>query len=144
MPASLHQHALAGIDQDDRQLRARGAGRHVAGILLMARCVGDDERALRGVEISVGNVDRDALLALGFKAVNEEREIDVVTGRAMPRGILDQARQLILEDKLRICSIRPISVDLPSSTEPQVMKRSRFLVGPLRRDRLANIVSHQK
>ena len=41
-----------------------GAGRHVAGVLLVARRVGDDEGALLGREIAVGDVD-GALLALG-------------------------------------------------------------------------------
>ena len=47
MPPGLDQHALARIDQDDGELGVRGAGRHVAGVLLVARRVGDDERALR-------------------------------------------------------------------------------------------------
>ena len=42
----LHQDALAGIDQDDGELRVGGAGRHVAGILLVAGRVGDHERAV--------------------------------------------------------------------------------------------------
>ena len=37
MPPRLRQHALARIDQDDGERRARGAGRHVARVLLMAR-----------------------------------------------------------------------------------------------------------
>ena len=39
----LGQHALARIGQDDRDIDIGRTGRHVAGILLMARCVGDDE-----------------------------------------------------------------------------------------------------
>ena len=44
--------------------------------------VGDDERAARGREIAVGDIDRDALLALVFEPVEQQREIDVVAGRA--------------------------------------------------------------
>jgi hypothetical protein len=42
-------------------------------------------------------------------------------------GILLKAEKLILEQQLGIVEQRPISVDLPSSTEPQVRKRSRLL-----------------
>jgi hypothetical protein len=34
---ALRQHAFAGIDQDNREIGGRGAGRHVAGILFVAR-----------------------------------------------------------------------------------------------------------
>ncbi len=44
----------------------------------MAGGVGDDELALLRGEKAVGDVDGDALLALGLEAVDEEREIDVV------------------------------------------------------------------
>jgi hypothetical protein len=37
----------------------------------VARRVGQDERALRRGEVAVGDVDRDALLALGAQAVGE-------------------------------------------------------------------------
>ena len=77
----LRQHALARIDQEDGEIGVRGAGRHVAGVLLMAGRVGDDELALVGGEEAVGDVDGDALLALGLEAVDQQREIDVVAGR---------------------------------------------------------------
>ena len=41
----LRQQALARVDQQDREIGVRGAGRHVAGVLLVAGRVGDDERA---------------------------------------------------------------------------------------------------
>jgi hypothetical protein len=50
----------------------RGAGDHVAGILLVAGRVGDDELALVGGEEAVGDVDGDALLALGGEAVDQQ------------------------------------------------------------------------
>ena len=43
----LLQDAVAGVDQDDRQVAVRRAGRHVARVLLVARAVGDDELAAR-------------------------------------------------------------------------------------------------
>ena len=54
-----------------------GAGGHVAGVLLVAGRVGDDELALVGGEVAVGDVDGDALLALGLEAVGEQGEIDL-------------------------------------------------------------------
>ena len=37
MAPGLRQHALARIDQDDGEVGSRGAGRHVARVLLVAR-----------------------------------------------------------------------------------------------------------
>ena len=71
----LRQHALAGIDQHHRQIGGRGAGRHVAGVLLVAGRVGDDEAAPAGGEETVGDVDGDALLALGLETVHKQRQV---------------------------------------------------------------------
>ena len=46
--ARLRQHSLAGIDQDNRQRRRRSTGRHIAGVLLVAGRVGDDEHSTVG------------------------------------------------------------------------------------------------
>ena len=83
MPPGLRQHALARVDQDDGELGVGGAGRHVARVLLVARRVGDDELAPVGGEEAIGDVDGDALLALGFQPVDQQREIDVAAGRAV-------------------------------------------------------------
>jgi hypothetical protein len=48
----------------------------------VARRVGDDELALVGGEEAVGDVDGDALLALGLQAVDQQREVDVLALRA--------------------------------------------------------------
>src|SRR6185312_4103660 len=69
MPARLFRDAVSGIDEDDDQIGIAGAGDHVAGILDMARRIGDDELAPRRREIFVGHVDGDTLLALGAKTV---------------------------------------------------------------------------
>src|SRR5437016_5791457 len=50
----LRQNTLPRIDQKHRKVAGRGARRHVAGVLLMAGRVGDDELAFRGGEIAVG------------------------------------------------------------------------------------------
>ena len=43
----------------------------------MAGRVGDDEAALCGGEVAVGDVDRDALLTLGAQTIGEVGEIDL-------------------------------------------------------------------
>ena len=93
----------------------------------MARGVGDDELALLGGEEAVGDVDGDALLALGGQAVDQQREVELAAARTdLLRVALERASwsSKIIFDSY---SSRPIRVDLPSSTEPQVMKRSRLL-----------------
>ena len=69
--ARLALHPVARIDEQDRDVGVRGAGRHVAGILLVPGRIDDDEAAMRGFEIAPGNVNGDALLALGLKAVEQ-------------------------------------------------------------------------
>jgi hypothetical protein len=121
--AGLRQHALARVDQDDREVGGRRGGDHVAGVLLVARRVGDDVLARAGGEVAVGDVDGDALFALGLQAVGEQREVDAPMPRfsrcARWRDRVS-ARMVLVSN-----SRRPISVLLPSSTLPQVRKRSR-------------------
>ena len=74
------------VDQDDHGIGGGGAGYHVAGVLFVARGVGDDEFALRGGEIAVGHVDGDALFALGFQAVRQQRQVDGVAHGALMLG----------------------------------------------------------
>ena len=68
----------------------------------MARRVGNDELALLGGEETVGDIDGDALLALGLQAVNQEGEIDLLADRAVFLGIAFQRSQLVLEDQLGV------------------------------------------
>src|SRR3990172_147000 len=63
---------VRGVKQDDGEVGGGRAGDHVAGVLLVARGVGDDEAAAGRGEVPVGHVDGDALLALGLEAVGEE------------------------------------------------------------------------
>ena len=101
VPARLRQHALARIDHQHGGVGGRGAGHHVARILLVAGRVGDDELALVGGEEAVGDIDRDALLALGGEAVNEQREIERFALRAVFLRIRCDGGELILEQHLR-------------------------------------------
>ena len=49
----------------------------------MAGGVSDDEFSFGGGEVAVGDVDGDALLALGLEAVGEEGEVDAAAGGAV-------------------------------------------------------------
>ncbi len=102
VPAGLRQHALARVDEDDREVGVRGTGRHVAGVLLVARGVGDDELALVGRKEAVGDIDGDALLPLRGEAIHEQGEIDAfITDRAVP-ALLAEGSELVVEDELAV------------------------------------------
>ena len=68
----------AGVDEDEPEVGRRGAGDHVARVLHVPRAVGEDEAAAGGREVAVGDVDGDALLALGTQAVDKQREVHAV------------------------------------------------------------------
>jgi len=92
----------------------------------VAGAVGDDEVAMRRGEVAVGDVDRDALLALGPQPIGEQGQVDVVVATALAdrRDVFE----LVLEDRLRVVGSRPMSVDSPSSTLPTVAKWSGWVV----------------
>ena len=72
MAARLRQDALRRIDEDDGEVGKRGSAGHVARVLLMARRVSTDEAAVVRREITVGDIDRDALLALREQPVQQQ------------------------------------------------------------------------
>ena len=100
VPARLLEQPVAGVDQHDRQLCGRRAGHHVAGVLDVPRGVGDDEFPLGRGEVAVGDVDGDALLALGAQAVGHQSQVGVVVS-AFLGGALDGG-QLVLHDGLGV------------------------------------------
>ena len=103
----LGQDPLAGVDQDHGQLGGRGAGDHVARVLLVARRVGHDELAVLGREEAVGHVDGDALLALGGQAVDQEGEVELAAlGADLLRVGLERG-QVVLEDQLGLVEEAP-------------------------------------
>src|SRR4051812_11077834 len=90
----------------------------------MARRVGNDELALVGREISVRNVDRDALLPLVLEPIGKQREIDFLAGRPVARTVLLDGRKLILVDHLRFIEQPPDQRALaviyaPASDKPE-------------------------
>ena len=100
MPAALLEDALASVDEDQGEVSGRGSGHHVAGVLDVTRGVRDDELAFGRGEVSVGHVDRDALLALGPKTVGEQGQVDVVFA-AITAGAFD-GLHLVLEHSLGV------------------------------------------
>ena len=135
MAPGLRQHALARVDQDHRQVRGRGAGDHVARVLLVAGGVGDDELAPLGGEEAVGDVDGDALLALGRQAVDQQGEVDVAALRARPASSRPRAppagrRRASCESySSRPISVRLAVVDAAAGDEAQQVLCSCAQVG---------------
>ena len=99
MAARLDQHALAGVDQHHGGIGRGCAGGHVARVLLVARRVRNDELAARRGEVAIGNIDGDALLALGAQAVGEQRKIDLA-GRG--GSLAFNGAHLVFVDRLRV------------------------------------------
>lgn len=102
MAPGLRENSLVAIDEDDGEIGCRSAGYHVAGIFLVARRVGNDEFALRRGEIAVGDVDGDALLALGLEPVEQQSKVDFLAIGAGRSTDPAEIRQLVLEDQLGI------------------------------------------
>ncbi len=100
--ARLGQKPLAGVDQQQRHVGVGGAGRHVAGVLLVAGRIGGDEISPVGGKEAIGHVDGDALLALGDETVDQQREIDALLAHMPVAAVLFQRRQLVVEDHLAV------------------------------------------
>ena len=98
VPGGLGKHALLGVHENDGEIGRRGAGGHVAGVLLVARSVRHEERAARRFEAAVGDVDRDSLLALGLEAVHEKGQVGTVALSAVAAGGALNGLQLVFED----------------------------------------------
>ena len=132
----LGQDALAGVDEDHRDVGRRGAGHHVPRVLLVARRVGDDELATLGGEEPVRDVDRDALLAFGRQSVEQQREVEVATLCADLRRVDLERGQMVLEHEVRLVQEAPDEralavVDAAARDEPQqalVLVRTEVLV----------------
>ena len=79
-------------------------------------------------EVAVGDVDGDALLALGPQAVGEQREVRVLVA-PLARRALDRL-ELVLEDRLRVVEQpaderRLAVVDGPGGGEPQELRHQK-------------------
>ena len=100
VPTGLLDDPLAGVDEHEGEVGRRVPGHHVAGVLDVAGRVGDDELPRRGGEVPVGDVDGDALLALGPQAVGQQGQVGVLVA-PLAAHPLDRL-ELVLEDGLRV------------------------------------------
>ena len=89
---------MTSVNEDNRQVACRRTGRHIASVLLVSWAVGNDELSFSGREISVGYVDRDALLSFRLQAICKQRRVKVATCRAMRGRILFKRFKSILVD----------------------------------------------
>ena len=85
---------FGGVDQHHRSVGAAGGGDHVAGVLLVAGGIADDELARCGAEVAVGDVDGDALLTLRTQAIGQQGQIGLTLAL--------HACQLILQHRLGV------------------------------------------
>jgi hypothetical protein len=69
--------------------------------------IGDDESAPSSGEKPVSDIDGYALLPLILKPVQQEREVDAVTGRTETSRVALQRRDLVVEDQPAIMEQPP-------------------------------------
>src|SRR5699024_801006 len=98
--AGLLDDAVAGVDKQNYNLGGGDAGDGVAGVLHVAWGISQDEGALVGGEVAVGNVDGDALLTLGAQAVDEEGQVEAF--EATVGGGALYGSQLISKNRLGV------------------------------------------
>ena len=107
MAPRLLEHAVAGVQQHDAQVRGGRARDHVAGVRHVPRGVRDDERPARRREVAVRDVDRDALLALRAQPVGDEREIDAAVLAVPTPARAPQRVELIVRERARVVQQSP-------------------------------------
>ena len=73
MAARLGKHALARVDQNNGKIGRGSARNHIARVLLVARCVGNDEFALGRRKVTISHINGNALLTLRLQAVGKQR-----------------------------------------------------------------------
>src|SRR5262249_39596632 len=97
----LRAGAQAGVGEGGGQgggVGGGGPGGDVGGVRLVPGGVGDDELGALGGEVAVGDVEGDALLALGERAVDEEAVVDLPAGRALLGRVPPEGRELVVVD----------------------------------------------
>ena len=96
MAERLQRQALGGIDQQDHGVRGRCTGRHVPGVLDMARTVRDQKPAARRPQMSPRDVDGDALLPFGRQPIQKKRVIRLRTAGTVLRARSIEGSQLVI------------------------------------------------
>ena len=103
----LGQHALACVHQHHGHVCGGRTGHHIAGVLLVPRCVGHDELALVGREESIGHVNGDALLALGGQAVHQQGKVNLLALGAHAFAVGFQSLQLVFKNHFAVVKQAP-------------------------------------
>ena len=99
----LREDTLASVDENDGELGGRCAGGHVPRVLLVTWGVGNDIFSRFGRKETIGDVDRDALLALRCRDRRRATPDRVLlTDGAEPLRIDLERGELILEDHLQL------------------------------------------
>ena len=90
-------HAKRQFYENNRHIGGGGPGNHVAGVLSMPRGVRDDKLAPWSREITLSDINSDALFPLGPQPISQKRQINMhVTPLA--RTFLNRL-ELILKDR---------------------------------------------
>ena len=95
MPFGLGDHAFAGIGQQNGQVGGGTTGNHVAGILLVTRCISNDKLPFGRGEIAVSHINGDPLFTFGFQSVEQQRVIDLLTGMSHAFAVAFQCGELV-------------------------------------------------
>src|SRR5699024_294102 len=69
MTTSLSLHTVTRINQNNRKVTGRCTCRHVTGVLLMPRSVGNDELTFFRREITICHINSNALLTFSLQAI---------------------------------------------------------------------------
>ena len=101
MPSRLRQNSLTSIGKQDSKFRGRCATCHVTRVLLVAGCVGHNERPARGRKVTIGYVDGDALLPLGLEPIDEKSEVNAAS-RPITLTVLFDGPKLIIWNQITI------------------------------------------
>ena len=137
MPPRLCEQALARVDHEHGKVGGRRRRRHIAGVLLVAGRVRNDEGAAVGGEEAPRDIDRDALFALGFQSVEQQREVEIAAGGAVAAGVARERPLMIFEQELCVVEQpaderRLAVVDRTAGEEAQMAAFARrlWLQGP--------------
>ena len=100
--ARLGEHPFARVNQDNRHVGGGCACDHIAGVLLVSRCVGHDKLALFGGEKAVGHINGNALFPLGRKAIYQKRKVNFAALGAHLFAVSLQCCKLVFKDHLAV------------------------------------------
>ena len=75
MTTGLFYHTLPGIDENNDQFRIAGSGNHVPGILDMTGSISYDEFSFGCGEITIRNIDGDALFSFRPQTIGQQCQI---------------------------------------------------------------------